>query len=395
MKKLLVLFIGLIAGGSVLWALAAKHQEARDAAFLATQRAAWDQEKTNLEAVVARLKNATEGGADVQLPTESSRSVEKFVSTVKVPTPEEIIEKLQNAKDGKSSRTIRFAIQQLENLIQDGTNAVPAIAAFLKKNQDIVYGASSNGRGARITTDFVVPPTLRIGLFDALKQIGGAQAAQVLAEALQSSDNVQEIAYLSSVLQGIAPGQYQDAILAATHQLLTSTNLDRNQRNALYGILSANGDTSLVAQAQKSLVQPDGQIDRSALRYLQQTLGAQSVPIAAAAYTDSRVSPDNKESLAQIGLDYAGVNQQANQFWAAAVADESLPLDVRAGLIKDLGQDGINEGNPSAAVDLPIIEARLQMIQNLTSGGSDPRFEAALTEAQKDLLRLLAKVPKQ
>jgi hypothetical protein len=388
MKRLSILVIILVAGGLFVL-LAVKHQAGQDAAVLASQQAEWAKEKTDLQQTVARLKEAARRLEESSLRNERLQSAQ---AVAKEPTPAEIIEKLKNARDGNSARTVRFAIQQLENLIDAGTNAVPAIRQFLRQNLDIAYNGSG-GRGSRVSTEFIVPPTLRIGLFDALKQIGGPQAEQALAEALQITGSVQEIAYLTAVLQGIDPDRYKDTGVAAARQLLAAGNLDRHQRDTLYGVLAANKDTSLVAQAQSGLIQSDGQIDRSALRYLQQSLGEQSVSIAATAYNDSRVSPDNKESLAKVGLYYAGVNQQANQFLDSAIRDESLPLDVRAGLVKDLGQDGINERNPSATVDLPIIDARLKMIQSYNGGADDPRLQAAFAEAQKDLLHLRGKFP--
>jgi hypothetical protein len=391
MKRLLLLVVVAVVGCSLLWALAAKHQAARDAVQLAAHQADWDKEKTDLEETIGRLQDAARKAAEAPPTVQQPPPAQIVVPSVKAPTPAEIIERLKNAKNGSPTRTVRLAIQQLENLIQTGTNAIPAIREFLAQNQDIAYGASGS-RGSRTATDFVAPPTLRVGLFDALKQIGGPQAQAALAEALQTATNGQEIAYLSAVLQGIAPDQYRDTALAAARQLLAAGNLDRNQRDTLYGVLAANKDTSLVPQAQAALIQADGQIDRSALRYLQQSLGDQAVPIAAAAYNDSRVAPDNKENLAKIGLYYAGVNQQANQFYDTAIRDESLPLDARAGLVKDLGQDGLNERNPSATVDLPIIQARLDMIQSYKGGADDPRLQAAFAEAQKDLLRLRARV---
>jgi hypothetical protein len=322
------------------------------------------------------------------------RQVQKTIQAGRQPTPEEIMEKLKKATTGTSSRTVRFAIQQLENLIDAGTNALPAIREFLALNQDIAY-SFAGGKGSKLGADFVVPPSLRLGLFDVVKHIGGSDAVKLLADVLKTTGSALEVAYLANELQEVAPNQYRDLALSVAQNLLTQSttaNLDKNQRDNLYAVLTSYKDPSLLAQAQTQLVQTNGQIDRSALKYLQNSLGDQTVPIAAAAYNTSGLNPADKEELAKIGLYYAGVNPQANAFLATAVNDQSLPLDVRSGLVKDLGQDGFNEKNPGAA-DLPIIQARLGLIDASTAAGIDPTLQAAFLEAQKDLLKAQAKIP--
>jgi len=119
-----------------------------------------------------------------------------------------------------------------------------------------------------------------------------------------------EVAWLARTLQEIAPNKYRDVALAAARELLArplTTNpaspLDRNERDHLFSVLTLYGDTSYVGAAQAQLLRADGEMDRSALRYLQQSLGQQAVPIAAQWYNDPRITdPAKKEPLARLAL---------------------------------------------------------------------------------------------
>ena len=97
------------------------------------------------------------------------------------------------------------------------------------------------------------------------------------------------------------------------------------------------------------------QVDRSALKYLQQTLGPQSVAVAAQAYQDPRVTDSaKKEPLARLALNFVGPDRQANEFYQRAINDPVLTARHRKNLIEDLNQDGFPDTrNLSERVSAP------------------------------------------
>src|SRR6185503_12087435 len=207
------------------------------------------------------------------------------------PDPVAIVARLRalRANAGVSSaRMGRQIIYALEELIAIGPSALPAIREFLSRNEDVDYdlALAAQGKSQRgtVPNDFVLPPSLRFGLLDATRQIGGAEAEAILADILASTGRGVELAWLARVLQELVPNKYRDVALTAARELLSrplasaGSPLDRNDREHLFNVLSMYGDKSYVTTAQSQLVQADGVLDRNALRYLQQTLGSQAVP---------------------------------------------------------------------------------------------------------------------
>jgi hypothetical protein len=63
-------------------------------------------------------------------------------------------------------------------------------------------------------------------MFDALRQIGGADAAGVAAQIMQTTTNPAEVAVLAGDLEAMAPGQYRETALAAARDGLARTPPD-------------------------------------------------------------------------------------------------------------------------------------------------------------------------
>jgi hypothetical protein len=169
--------------------------------------------------------------------------------------------------------------------------------------------------------------------------------------------------------------------------------LDRNDRDNLYAVLEMYGDTSYVKAAEAQLVQANGAVDRSALKYLQESLGAQAVAIAARSFNDPRITdPAHKEPLARLALSYVGADAQANEFYQQAINDMSLAKGHRKNLIEDLNEDGFSDLKNLGARDLPLIENRIELIKQLAPQATDPINIAAFKEAFKDLVNMRARV---
>ena len=366
---------------------------------MAEQRAAWDSERATLEQELeaARARAAAMAAAPVAIPTVPAPAPVRL-------GPAEILGKLQILRGG-NPRQLREAVYWLAELTQHGPGALPAIREFLARNQDIDLDTATftqNKSVREVPLDFALPPSLRFGLFDVVRQVGGAEAERILAEALGQSGRGIEIVYLTRALQEMAPNKYRDSALSVARELLAATSssafnspLDRNHRDNLFTVLAMYNDGSFTSTAQAQLVQADGQIDRGALKYLQQVLGPQSVAVAAQAYQDPRVADSaKKEPLARLALTYVGADQQANEFYQKAINDPVLNPNHRRNLIEDLNEDGLNFKNLTQQ-DLPLIKNRLNLIDQLAPNAMDKVNAAAFQEARKDLVNMITRLEPQ
>jgi len=363
----------------------------RHARELEAQRAAWEIERAELEAQLANAR------AERPAVTPAPKA-DRLIVNEAVPDARELLKRLAELRvvpGTGQNRALRRALALLDQLAETGPAALPAIREFLATGRDVAFDTSGGkrARDVKALADALIPPTLRFGLFDVLRQIGGDEARAILAESLSRTTSGIELAYLSQILEGMSPGAYRAAALAAAHALLISAT--GSDRDNLFGVLQQLGDTSYVTTAQAQLIQPDGKVDRSALRYLQQTLGEQSVALAAQTYRDPRVTEaDSKEPLARVALAYVGANDQALELYHTAILDPALQPDQRRELVEDLNTDGLsNKKNPSAA-DLEIIAKRYMLTQAYLQQDyvqSDKVLLAAFREADKDLRAMLQK----
>jgi hypothetical protein len=394
MKRLTIqlLIAGLaFAAGAVL----VSHQQAgRHARELALQRAAWAAEKAELEAQLEGARANAARAAAEPLRVEPVR----LPATAASPSPQELIKKLAALRvtpGPGQGRALRQALALLEQLRQTGPAALPALREFLASGQDVAYEAvgGKGGRDVRSLTEALAPVSLRFGLFDVVRQIGGADAEAILAESLAGSGRGLEVAYLAQLLEEIAPGRYSDAALTAARALLARTDLGKADRDYLYGVLGRLNDVAYAATAQAQLVQADGRVDRSALSYLQQALGEKSVALAAQLYKDTRITEaDSREPLARVGLAYVGVSQEAAELWHTAVLDTTLKPDHRRELVEDLNTDGLSSKKNPTPQDLQVIAARYALTQAYLQQDytqNDPVLRRAFLEADKDLRNML------
>jgi hypothetical protein len=339
--------------------------------------------------------------ATPQKPTarRPAAPMEEVASAPAQRSPQDLLNELVTIQvtPGPAQGRAQYRIMSLlEQLAQCGPSALPAIRQFFASNRDVAYdaGRATGGNRQRNNNPSLLPPSLRFALFDVVRQIGGVDSEQVLSESLNSAARGAELVYLAQLLEAMAPGKYHDAALTAARTLLASGKItDPADRNNLYDVLRQFKDTSYVSTAQANLVQADGKVDASALRYLQQTLGEKSLAIAAQTYQDGRVvDPDSKEALGRVALAYVGANEQAIQLYHSAINDPSLSPDQRRNLIEDLNQDGLSNRRNPTADDLKIIANRYELTQAYLQQPyvqNDPVATAAFQEALKDLTQML------
>ncbi len=379
--------LGAAAVVAVVMAVRAQREARRLEQRLADEREIWSQQRAALERAPGPF-----------LPPPPQRP-----TPCAVPSAREIIAGLRALPAGAAPRTLRLAVHGLEELIRIGPAALPAIQDFLatQVDRDMDVGWLERGHGWRDTLpgDFVAPPSLRLGLFDVARRIGGPPAEDLLGVALSVTERGLELAFLTRLLHEMAPGRYREVALTAARQLLASaarppgaSPLDVNHRAHLYTVLAFYGDGSFAAQAEAQLVTPGG-VDRAALQYLGRTLGPRAVSVAARAYQDPRLAdPGRREPLARMALAYVGADQGATELWQRTIDDPATPRGQRQNLIEDLNETGFPDPRNLGPRDLPLIEARLALIEKLAPLATDPANAGAFKEAYKDLQEMRRRV---
>lgn len=408
MKALLA---ALLVGGVLLAAavsFVANREAVRHQAAQAHAQAQWMEQKAQLEAALKKAKGRT---VVVESPAPTA-AVPAVVTVTTKPDPDAIITRLlafKSATPGQGqppNRQLKRVLHEFESLVDAGEAALPAIRAFLARNEDVELqgGTLKGSREGNVPTDFLLPPSLRLGLFDTLRRIGGPQAEAALAAVLKTTARGVEIAYLARVLEELAPGKHRDTALAAAKDLLANpvaeaAALDRNDRNYLYGVLAFFNDTSQVGVAQGQLLAVGGGLDRAALKYLERALGEQVVPVVAQAYLDPRATDAAvKEPLVRSALAFVGANDQALQVFGQAVRDPALAGEPIRNLVEDLNQDGIRNEKKPTPEDLKLIANRYALTQRYLQQdfvqGNQVLLEA-FREADKDLRNMLQRAAAQ
>lgn len=136
----------------------------------------------------------------------------------------------------------------LSQFVGEGAAAVPVIREFLKQNLDYDFNSVQGG-------DQVNYGTLRLGLMDALQQIGGPEVLDLSAATLQSTSDPSEIALLSRYLEQQAPGRYRQIELTAALEVLTQAATSQSaygDLSSLFELLQAYGDPSIVPNLAKA-----------------------------------------------------------------------------------------------------------------------------------------------
>ena len=132
--------------------------------------------------------------------------------------------------------------QDYEKLIKAGAESVPAIREFLAQNVDVNLKSLPNG-------DQLGASSVRHAMFDALRQIGGADAAALSAEVMQNTANPQEIALLAANLESMAPGQYGETAMAAARIALANAAADPTKVDVapLFQVLQSYGGANALS----------------------------------------------------------------------------------------------------------------------------------------------------
>ena len=299
---------------------------------------------------------------------------------------EEIIDELMNVKlTSKNRRSVERRVQFLfESLIQQGDAAVPHIRAFLNKMEDVEFtvqrseeeegrgrgrGQGNDRRTRGTSLDFEQPPSLRIGLIDILKEIGGSSAKATLGEVLSKTARGFEVAYVAKTVRSlIGPDAFRDEALAAAHELLSDpvevpnpNNFDRNSQRYLFSVLEMYNDQTFIQSAQGLLVREDGKIDGTVLDYLDDVGKEQAMDAIYQAFNGGQVTDRGLARLARAGLKYTGSNPQANQMFKDIMSSDDYDIQVKWSALREMDD----------AEDDATLQARLALMQGVQASGDN------------------------
>ena len=279
----------------------------------------------------------------------------------------------------------------LVQLKEQGAAAVPAIREFLRRNEDVNFDAIPGGE----QVDF---RSLRLGLLDALHEIGGPEAIAVSVEALQGTTNPLEVALLAMSLEQQAPGEYRQVAMTAARNTLTqvmSPNWRGGDVSALFETIQALGDADDV-RALKQAVSKWNYYAALALAGLPDGVGipalielAQDPAISALGTGDFALRPLAQVAIqypeaARALLDVARQNRIPDSAWPTIAASV-------AGTYIQYGNQLFGRTAPPVNWSEAEIKQRMVLINQLLATTSSPVARQSLTAALQTLAGRLPK----
>ena len=297
----------------------------------------------------------------------------------------EILEELVEIKmTSENRRTVQRRINfLLESLAEQGQASVLHIREFLNKMEDIDFvversdeegrgrgRGSRGGRGGRTSMSFEQAPSLRIGLIDILKEIGGSSAEAALGEILTKTARGFEVAYTAkTVREMIGPDAFRDEALDAAHALLNDpvevsnpNSYDRNAKRYLFSVLEMYNDQTFIQSAQGLLVREDGKIDDTVLDYLGDVGKEGAMDTIYQAFSSGQVTDrGDLADLARAGVKFTGSNPQANQMFKDIMSSDEYDMRVKWQALSEMDE----------AEDEATLQVRLNMMQELQASGDD------------------------
>jgi len=282
--------------------------------------------------------------------------------------------------------------RSFKELAEQGVAAVPAIREYLDRFQDIDFDAVGAGK-------LVGYSSLRMGMLDALGQIGGPEATELSLQMLQKTGDPSEIGFLAKVLEKqLPPEQFRQAALSAATDALAQASIgkpDGRSITPLFEVLQKYGDESVVGVLEQAVGRwkypatlvlagmPDG-VGIPALIRL-----AQDPAIRASGIGDYALRP-----LAQAAMQYPDAR--------AALVDQArlnqIPESAWPTLAASLTGNYIQYGNQLFSSTVPTIvwtsdqiNQRIAIIDQLLGVTSNAGGQQALQKARAGLLSRFAK----
>lgn len=119
---------------------------------------------------------------------------------------------------------------------------------------------------------------------------------------------------------------------------------------------------------------------------------APALPPVAARTSPRRGKPPILDPLARNALSLVGADADAETYWINAINNPRLGEQERQDLIEDLNEDGFSDPHRPGLVDLPLIQSRLLLIDQLAPFAMDQVNADAFAEARKDLQNMVKRL---
>ncbi len=367
MKAATGICLSMTVGALGAWLLTSSHYDQK----LGSERRA---NETTLAENAGELRATTQRAR----AAANNPEVVTLTETVTVEVnPAEVLQQLLKLDPNSKQRftELRHAVHHFETLTDLGPKALPAIRDFIASGEDLSFGRTYtqnrnynynrlggntqnftiriNGQNQNAqktqpitrtytyyssslgspSTGYLVPPTLRMGLFQVVAQTGGTVAEKLLADSLAMAKVGGEAAFLDYLLAEIAPDQYTDLALKVAHDLLLNPTeesaRDPQHETQLYAILARHRDATFAKHAQELLVTDNGRLNQQALNYLNTVLKEKSVPLLAHALNDERLNKSYRASLIGYVMRYTGQHAQADQMFRDIMSQPMTETDSR------------------------------------------------------------------
>jgi len=280
--------------------------------------------------------------------------------------------------------------RSFKQLVEEGAGAVPAIRAYLDRFQDIYFDPVGAAKQVGYSS-------LRMGMLDALRQIGTPEAMELSLQTLQTTADPQEIGFLAKGLESqLPPDQFRSVVLAAASETLAQAVSDQwNGRTVtpLFEVLQKYGDEGVIGLLEKSSSKwnlyatlalagmPDGAGIPALVRMAQDQASAAVGngdlvlrPLAQAAMQ----FPEARASL----LEQARLNQVPEQAWTGIAA--SL-----AGNYIQYGNQLFGSTTPPVVWSKEQIDLRLDLIDQMMAATTSPAGKQVLQNAYAQMLSRL------
>jgi hypothetical protein len=285
----------------------------------------------------------------------------------------------------------RQLIAQLENLVEAGAASVPSISDYLNQHEDVLLQTQGPGagKGPPWRRDSATPESLRLGLIDALKRIGGPEAEQALLQALSTTGRGVEVLAISRALEELAPGRHSHLALQAAHSLLADppdipepNRLDTRSKEALFELLKSQGDTAWIAQQSQQWLASPAHLDEATLKFLEKNMTAQVLPGVYQALQHPQLSdPKQREMLLELTFRFVGQDRTADELFFAVMQSQDASAKLREKAIRHLRDEAMANGG----VDLALYQNRMYYLDSLQPSITDPRL---LVELEKTRIKL-------
>jgi hypothetical protein len=114
-----------------------------------------------------------------------------------------------------------------------------------------------------------------------------------------------------------------------------------------------------------------------------EALAAQEAPRGRPPREATLQDPQARRALSLVGTD-----AKSEEIWVMAINNPSLNAHERKDLIEDLNEEGFSDPKRLTAADLPLIQNRIKIIEQLAPRAMDQVNAEAFQEAHKDLMEM-------